>query len=94
MDDVIEAMAAMQQYPVLYASAQYGLQWHNHMRELAEFNINEVQHGHEILTHLQPCMLAAAGTTHFGLSSIYEQRVDEDDSKKYLYHEEDKTHEF
>jgi hypothetical protein len=54
----IEAMAIVQNRPVIHTAAQYGLKWRSHMRELSESNVEEVVNGRDDLTGLRVFMLA------------------------------------
>ena len=71
LQKVVEATAvAQQQTKSIYTAAQYGLQWTNHMKELAEENADEVINGRDDLTGLPLFIIAAMGK-YYDLSSIY-----------------------
>ena len=70
VDSIVGAMAVEQERPMIYVAAHHGLKWENHMKELVENNMEEIESGKDALTSLLPFMLAAAG---YGsdLTSIY-----------------------
>jgi len=70
MESIVRAMAVDQQRPMLYVAAHYGLRWKNHMKELLENNLQEVESGKDNSTGLLPFLLAATGNGS-DLSSIY-----------------------
>ena len=70
MEDVAEERVSVQQCHMLYLAAQYGLQWNNYMKELAELNADEVQNRFDLITCLRPFILAVAGAPCCILKSI------------------------
>ena len=79
LQDIVEATAVAQhqQYPsikasIIYTAAKYGLEWKNHMKELAKANKNVdiLMNGHDSLTGLRLFMVAAMGEK-YDLSAIY-----------------------
>ena len=70
LQQVVEATEAQQQQDIIYTVAQYGLKWQNHMKELAETNMDEIATGFDSLTGLRVFMVAAIGDCH-DLSGIY-----------------------
>ena len=70
MQEVIEAMAAKQQCPVIHVAAQYGLPWGKYMRELVGVNVDDIVNGTYSLTGLRLFMLAVMDKNS-NLSSIF-----------------------
>jgi ankyrin repeat protein len=72
MDYIITSMALAQEArPVIYVAAEYGLKWQNYMQEISLSHLNEVRHGFDIMTGLQPLQLAASGELN-DLDTLYE----------------------
>ena len=72
---IVEATVAAQRQKwcpsrILNSAAWYGLKWKNHMKELAEANVEEIMNGYDDLTGLHLFMIAAMGENN-DLSAIY-----------------------
>ena len=71
IQQVVEATTlAQQQQSNIYTAAQYGLEWNNRMKELAEENPDEIMNGYDDLSGLKLFMVAAMGNYHH-LDTIY-----------------------
>ena len=62
---MIKIMSMKQNYPIIHVTADNGFQWEEHMRELAESNVDEVVNGLYNMTGLRLFMLAAMGNYSF-----------------------------
>ena len=69
--ELVEAMAAKQQCPIIHVAAEYGLPWSNYMKELVESNTKEIAYQIDSTTSLLRLFMLAAMGRNSDLSTVY-----------------------